>query len=71
MKRKKSKSQKGLSGKGWASFRIRGIKTSLINLEVHPELSIKIRRCLSNALDSIVEAVAELDIEKENLPWNK
>jgi len=64
MKRKKSKSQKGLSGKGWASFRIRGIKTSLINLKIHEELSPYVRRKLSNALDQIVEAVAKLDEEK-------
>ena len=61
MKRK----TKGNEGKGWASFRIRGIKTSLQNLETHKELSTKVRRHLSKALDSIVEAVAILDEEKE------
>lgn len=63
--KKKSGKKKGDSGKGWASFRIRGIATSLKNLETHPELSIKCRRKLSTALDSIVEAVAILDEEKE------
>jgi len=61
---KKKKKQPASSGKGWASFRIRGIKTSLMNLEVHPELSPYVRRKLGNALDQIVEAVAKLDEEK-------
>ena len=62
--KKKKKSQKASSGKGWASFRIRGMKTSLMNLEANEELSPYVRRKLSNALDQIVEAVAKLDEEK-------
>ena len=52
--------------KGWASFRIRGIKTSLDTLINNDNLSASVKIALHNALISIDEAVYQLDKEKQN-----
>jgi hypothetical protein len=62
--KKRKKSQKGNSGKGWASFRVRGIKTSLFNLKNHAELSQAIRDELALAFTYVEDAVKILDKEK-------
>lgn len=50
--------------KAWASFRIRGIQTTLKSLGNHPELSGKILTHLFNAFSEINKAVDELDQER-------
>lgn len=70
------KKKKPADSKAWASFRIRGIQTTLENLEINTELSVFVRRNLSVALDAISRAVNRLDEEREaneaeRLPWNK
>lgn len=64
-KKRKSTRTKNLSGKGWASFRVRGIKTSLKNLYIHPELSAGIQFALHEALYHVEDAVKILDEEKK------
>jgi hypothetical protein len=51
--------------KGWASFRIRGIQTSLKTLADNKELSNKVRMKLLLAQQRIDEAVDFLDEERE------
>jgi hypothetical protein len=64
MAKKRKKSIGASSGKGWASFRIRGIKTSLFNLATHVELSLDARQELEKAYDHIEKVVKILDKEK-------
>jgi len=62
MKRKKRKQK---DNKGWASFRIRGIKTSLETLKSNQELSFEVKSYLSKALEEIGEAVDILNKERD------
>ena len=62
--KKRKKSQKASSGKGWASFRVRGIRTSLFNLSTHIELSLEARQELEKAYNHVDIVVGILDIEK-------
>ena len=61
---KKKKKSTGVSGKGWASFRVRGIRTSLFNLSTHIELSLEARQELEKAYNHVDIVVGILDIEK-------
>ena len=62
MKKKRTIHQ---DNKGWASFRIRGIQTSLETLSNNQELSNKVRMKLLLAKQKIDEAVDFLDEERE------
>ena len=59
------KKKKVEDSKAWASFRVRGIQTSLKNLAENKELSNKVRMKLLAAIPFVEEAVDILDLERE------
>lgn len=59
------KKKKPPDSKAWASFRIRGIQTTLGTLAENKELHPYIREKLCQALEQIEHAVKRLDEERE------
>ena len=59
------KKKKPADSKAWASFRIRGIQTTLRNLAENAELSSYVRTKLDVALIPINHAIERLDEERE------
>ena len=65
MRKRRRKKRKQNDSKGWASFRIRGIKASLETLKSNQELSFEVKKHLSKALGEIRKAVDILNKERD------
>lgn len=59
------KKKKTEDSKAWASFRVRGIQTTLNSLAKNTELSNKVRMKLLAAIPFVEDAVDILDLERD------